>query len=294
MAGVTTEPLVTVVIPTFNNRFLIELCLRSMRCCTGSPFRVIVKDNGSTDGTVEYVEASGLADLVLKSTDNDFDNMEYRTYDEVIRNYVQTHFFLVCHSDIVFLQADWVEEIRSNAGTDDANIMGARIFPASYSRGWIVGRWLSPWYAWGRTESFKRFNLTWQRKSPEWCARHLAEIRQYFGEELLVNNPGASLFWEHGGYLISLIDRHGRKIVDCEPAKAFHIGDMTGSVVKATHFPESPDVPKRVSRAAAIEKFIQRILERGYETDHDFLRACHVIVAFAGNNDLAILQKFRG
>jgi glycosyltransferase involved in cell wall biosynthesis len=82
---VATDPLVTVVIPTFNNRFLIELCLRSMRCCTGSPFRVIVKDNGSTDGTFEYLEASGLADLVLRSTDNDFDNVEYRTYDEVIR-----------------------------------------------------------------------------------------------------------------------------------------------------------------------------------------------------------------
>jgi len=290
---VKTDLFVTVVIPTFNNRMLIELCLRSMRCTTKSPFHVIVKDNGSTDGTVEYVEASDLADLVLKCTDNDFDNMEYRTYDEVIRNHVRTPYFLVCHSDIVFLQADWVEEIRSNAGTDDANIMGGRIFPASYSGGWIVGRWLSPWYAWGRTESFKRFNLTWQRKSPEWCARHLAEIRQYFDEELLVNNPGASLFWEHGGYLISLIDRYRCKIVDCEPTKFFHIGDMTGSKVKETNFPDALDVTKRVSRAAAIEAFIQRTLETDYETDHDFLLACHDIAEFARKNDFAILRKFR-
>jgi hypothetical protein len=156
-----------------------------------------------------------------------------------------------------------------------------------------MGRWLSPWYAWGSTESFKRLNLTWQRKSAEWCARHLAEIREYVGEELLSNNPGASLFWEHGGYLISLIDRYRRKIVDCEPAKFFHIGDMTGSVVKGTHFPDASDVPERVSRAAAIEKFVQATLETRYETDPDFLLACHVIVGFARKNDLAVLQKFR-
>ena len=287
------DPLVTVVIPTFNNRFLIELCLRSMRCCTSSPFRVIVKDNGSTDGTLEYLETSGLVDLVLRSTDNDFDNVEHRTYDEVIRNHVQTSYFLVCHSDVVFLQADWIEEIRSNAGTDDANIMGGRLFPASCSGGWIVGRWLSPWYAWGRTESFKRLNLTWQRKFPEWCALHLAEVREYFDEELLARNPGASLFWEHGGYLISLIDRYQRKIVDCEPAKVFHIGDMTGSLVKRIHYPDASDVTQRVARAAAIQKFIQHTLETSYETDHEFLLACHAVVAFARENDLAILQRFR-
>jgi hypothetical protein len=289
----TTNPLVTVVIPTFNNRRLIELCLRSMRCCTESPFRVIVKDNGSTDGTVEFLEASGLVDLVLKSNDNDFDNVEYRTYDEVIRNHVQTSYFLVCHSDIIFLQADWIEEIRSNAGTDDANILGGRLFPASYSAGWIVGRWLSPWYAWGRTEHFKQLNLTWQRKFPEWCTLHLPEVREYFDELLLANNVGARLFWEHGGYLTSLVDRHRRNIVDCEPTKIFHIGDMTGSLVKKMHYPDASDVRKRVARAAAIQQFIQCTLQTSYDTDHDFLLACRAVATFARNNDFAVLQKFR-
>jgi glycosyltransferase involved in cell wall biosynthesis len=293
MAGVSTDPLVTVVIPTFNNRWLIELCLRSMRCCTDRPFRVVVKDNGSTDGTLEYVTASGFADLVLQSSDNDFDNAEYRTYDEVIRNCVQTPFFLVCHSDMVFLQADWIDDIERDAGTDEANIMGGRLFPAIASAGWILGPWLSPWYAWGRTDAFKELNLTWQRKSPDWCARHLPEVRGHFCEQLLAKNPAAHLFWEHGGYLIALIDRCRRKIVDRPPAKVFHIGDMTGSVVKSTRYPDAPDVPKRVARVAAITQFIQRTLETADENDDDFLAACHRVVAFALNNDFAILQKYR-
>jgi len=254
---------------------------------------VIVKDNGSTDGTVEYLESSGLVDLVLKSTDNDFDNVEYRAYDEVIRNHVRTSYFLVCHSDIVFMQPDWIDEIRANAGSDDANIMGGRLLPPSHSGEWIIGRWLSPWYAWGRTEAFKRLNLSWQRKSSEWCALHWSEVREYFGQELLANNSGAKLLWEHGGYLISLVDRYQHKIIDCEPSKVFHIGDMTGSMVKATHYPGAADVAHRLSRAVSIKQFIQRTLEIRYESDDDFLRACHAIVAFARKNDLPILQKFR-
>jgi len=291
---VATAPLVTVVIPTLNNRFLIELCLRSMRRCTTSPFCVIVKDNGSTDGTREYVEASGLADLVLTSPDNDFDNVEYRTYDDVIRNHVRTPFFLVCHSDVVFLHADWIDDIRRHAGNDRDTVMGGRIFPARRHGDWIAGRWLAPWYAWGRTAAFTELQLTWQRKSPAWCARHLADVRAYFGEDLLAEHPGARLFWEHGGYLISQIDRQGRTLVDCEPSGVFHIGDMTGSVVKGAQFPDAADVPRRVSRAGAIRQFIQRTLEGREGTDRDLARACEAVVAFAREHDFEILQQFRG
>ena len=293
MSAVDTAPLVTVVIPTFNNRFLIELCLRSMRRCTASPFRVIVKDNGSTDGTVEYVERSGLVDLVLKSPDNDYDNVDPRTYDESIHDHVRTPFFLVCHSDIVFLQPDWVDAIRSRAGHDPAVIMGGRIFPARARGGWLIGRWLSPWYAWGRTASFKALDLTWQRKSSLWCTQHLAEVREYLGEELLAANPGAQLFWEHGGYLVSQVERQGLTIADCEPAGVFHLGDMTGSVVKGAHFPDSPDVPGRASRAAAIDGFIRRAIEDGASTDAGLSRACQAVVAFARTHDFAVLQEFR-
>ena len=289
----TIDPLVTVIIPTFNNRLLIELCLRSMKCCTDSPFRVIVRDNGSTDGTVEYLESSGLVDLVLKSADNDFDNVERETYDEAIRNHVQTPYFLVCHSDVIFLQPDWIEDIQGSAGVDDANIVGGRIFPSSFSGGWILGRWLSPWYAWGRTQAFKDLNLTWRRQRPEWCARFFPAVRAYFDEELVARNPGVSLFWEHGGYLIALVEHHRRRVVDRQSTGVFHIGDMTGSFVKGTHFPDDSDVGRRVGRAAAIEQFIQRTLETRHETGRDFLLACRAVAAYALENDFAILKQFR-
>ena len=289
----TTEPLVTVVVPTFDNRLLIELCLKSMRCCTRSRFRVIVKDNGSIDGTPDFVETSGLADLVIRSSDNDFDNVEYRTYDHVIRHFVRTPFFLVCHSDLVFLRPDWIEEILRHAGDDDTVVMGGKILRAKRSGDWVTGPWLTPWYAWGRTEPFKRLNLTWQRKPSQWCALHLPEVRRYFGEQLLAGAPGAQLFWEHGGYLLSLIDRSECRVVDHESPNVFHIGDMTGSAVKAAHYPDAPDVSMRVARANAIESVIRRTLVAAYESDDAFLAACRAIAAFARQNDLAALQALR-
>jgi hypothetical protein len=121
----------------------------------------------------------------------------------------------------------------------------------------------------------------------------LPEVREYFGDDLLASHPGATLFWEHGGYLTSLVDRCRRTIVDCDPNSVFHIGDMTGSIVKATHHPDAPDVSRRVSRAAAIQQFIQRTLQTHYPTDRDFLLACDAVVTFAQRHDLAVLQKLR-
>jgi hypothetical protein len=70
-------------------------------------------------------------------------------------------------------------------------------------------------------------------------------LRAYFDEELVARTPGVSLFWEHGGYLIALIDHARRKIVDRQNSGVFHIGDMTGSFVKGTHFPDASDVGRR-------------------------------------------------
>ena len=46
---------VTVVIPNYNGKKYLDDCLRSLKKQTYSDFRVIIVDNGSTDGSAEYI-----------------------------------------------------------------------------------------------------------------------------------------------------------------------------------------------------------------------------------------------
>jgi len=55
--------LTSIVIPTFNQLSYTRQCLDSIRCFTDEPYEIIVVDNGSTDGTPDYLSA--LADVQL-------------------------------------------------------------------------------------------------------------------------------------------------------------------------------------------------------------------------------------
>lgn len=50
-------PRVSIAIPTWNGKHHLELCLPSLRKQTFTDFETIVIDNGSTDGTVEWLKA---------------------------------------------------------------------------------------------------------------------------------------------------------------------------------------------------------------------------------------------
>lgn len=54
--GITTPPLISVVVVTWNRRQLLLACLESLARQTHPSYEVIVVDNGSTDGTVETIE----------------------------------------------------------------------------------------------------------------------------------------------------------------------------------------------------------------------------------------------
>ncbi|MGO4274359.1 glycosyltransferase family 2 protein, partial [Paenibacillus sp. TAF58] len=44
----------SIVIPTFNGLTMLKECVASIRSHTSVPFEIIVVDNGSQDGTLEY------------------------------------------------------------------------------------------------------------------------------------------------------------------------------------------------------------------------------------------------
>jgi GT2 family glycosyltransferase len=54
-SGDAAPPAVSIVIPSWNGRGYLEECLPSLRAQTFTDFELVVVDNGSTDGTADYV-----------------------------------------------------------------------------------------------------------------------------------------------------------------------------------------------------------------------------------------------
>ena len=57
---------------THNLLALTRQCLDSIRHCTDEPYELIVVDNGSTDGTVEYLRAHADVKLVANADNRGF------------------------------------------------------------------------------------------------------------------------------------------------------------------------------------------------------------------------------
>lgn len=50
----TKSSLTSIIIPTYNGLHLLKPCIEAIRLYTDTPYEIIVVDNASTDGTVEY------------------------------------------------------------------------------------------------------------------------------------------------------------------------------------------------------------------------------------------------
>lgn len=61
----TELPRIAVVIPSWNSADDLRKCISSLRAQTGVDVGLMVVDNGSTDGTVPYLEAEGVAHIAL-------------------------------------------------------------------------------------------------------------------------------------------------------------------------------------------------------------------------------------
>ncbi|MGZ9585261.1 glycosyltransferase family 2 protein [Paenibacillus marinisediminis] len=64
-SAIRSASVTSIIIPTYNNRSLLNECIRAIRQHTHSPYEIIVVDDGSTDGTVDYCREAGLVFAAL-------------------------------------------------------------------------------------------------------------------------------------------------------------------------------------------------------------------------------------
>jgi len=66
------SPLTSIIIVTHNELAFTRMCLESVRFFTDEPYELIMVDNGSTDGTVEFLRASGDVRLIENAGNRGF------------------------------------------------------------------------------------------------------------------------------------------------------------------------------------------------------------------------------
>ncbi|WP_054956217.1 glycosyltransferase family 2 protein [Paenibacillus dakarensis] len=57
----------SIIIPTYNGKDLLKDCIYSIKRYTEEPYEIIVVDNGSTDGTVDFCRQEGVTFISLAS-----------------------------------------------------------------------------------------------------------------------------------------------------------------------------------------------------------------------------------
>ena len=56
----------TVIIPNYNGMKFLEPCLKALQAQTYQNFKILVVDNGSTDGSAQWLEERGIDTIFLK------------------------------------------------------------------------------------------------------------------------------------------------------------------------------------------------------------------------------------
>lgn len=120
-----SKSLASIIIPVFNNLPLTRQCLESINTNTGTPHEIIVVDNGSSDGTREYLlqmEASCRVRVITNRL-----NLGFARASNQGAQAARGDFLVFLNNDTI-VQPGWLEELVACARKEEkAGAIGARL-----------------------------------------------------------------------------------------------------------------------------------------------------------------------
>lgn len=126
-------PLVSLIIPTRNNYFLLKQCLDSIIEKTSyKPFEIIVIDNGSNDeATLEYFKEVKNNPLIKVIRDNDVFN--YSSLNNHAVELAKGQFIALLNDDIQVIETNWLHEMIAYAQQAHVGVVGAKLYYPNYT-----------------------------------------------------------------------------------------------------------------------------------------------------------------
>lgn len=116
---------VTIIILTWNGLAYTKRCLETLRERTLFPgYEVVVADNGSTDGTVEYLRSLGWLRLIENGSNLGF----VRGNNRALKECGGDSDFVLLNNDTEICQPDWLARLQASAyASPEVGIVGARL-----------------------------------------------------------------------------------------------------------------------------------------------------------------------
>jgi len=116
-----SSSLTSIVILTLNNLEYTKQCIESIRRYTPEPYEIIVVDNGSKDGTIEYLESQPDIRLIKNPT-----NLGFALGNNIGMKEARGDYIVVLNNDTIVTQG-WLTRLIACAESDPSNgIIGPR------------------------------------------------------------------------------------------------------------------------------------------------------------------------
>lgn len=125
--------MVTIIIANENTRQALNLCLLSIRKYTKKPYRVIVADNSSTDGSLKLLKSFSRV-KTLKVSGLRLGERHGKALDLAAKK-VRAKYLLALDSDVEILDHNWLDSMVDKVSETDAAFAG-EISPAQKTTYW--------------------------------------------------------------------------------------------------------------------------------------------------------------
>lgn len=132
-------PKISVLIPMYNRKHYIEQCISSALNQTFKDYEIIVRDDGSTDGSADFVEKRFVAAISagrLKLRRNEKNIGEFPTDNRLLRE-ANGKYIMILHSDDMFMPQA-LEQMFTIAENFNADVVHSSIYFTTTPDGVII------------------------------------------------------------------------------------------------------------------------------------------------------------
>ncbi len=213
----------SIVILTWNCIEYTKLCLNSLKGTLDDETKVYVVDNGSTDGTIEYLESLSWIELIKNGK-----NLGFVGGNNVAIDRIDSGDIILMNNDIVISQQDWLSKLEACAYSDSKiGVVGCRLINEKNEL-LHAGTYIYPETFWGQQEGGGQRDIGQYpyTRDVQGVVFAVAYIKREVLDEIGGLNDRFFSYFEDTDYCLRALD-HGYRVVCCGDVTLIHYENVS-------------------------------------------------------------------